>query len=174
MNAPEDPVLKARRKCVDPCMTFHRLSVMGQSLHQVYGHLVFSTKDRRNLIGSEIEAELYQYICGMIRDLGSKVIVINGMPDHLHIIFRASKSVSDVEFIKQVKGSSSKWLGDKVKDFRWQKGYGWFSVGAKDLDKAVAYVKGQKEHHKSLSFQDELRGILRTYDIDFDERYLWD
>lgn len=79
-----------------------------------------------------------------------------------------------MDFVRQVKGSSSKWMGDKVKGFAWQKGYGWFSVGAKDLDKAVVYVKGQKEHHEGVSFQDELRGILRVYGIEFDERYLWD
>lgn len=155
-------------------MVFHRLTIMGQSLHQVYGHLVFSTKDRRNLIKIEIEAELYKYIYGIIHDTGGKVIAINGMPDHVHIIFRASKSTSDIEFIRQVKGGSSKWLGTKIKDFGWQSGYGWFSVGAKDLDKAIAYVKGQKEHHKSLSFQDELRGILTAYKIPFEEKYIWD
>ncbi len=152
----------------------HTIHLMGQSLHQVYGHLVFSTKDRKNLIESEIESELHKYICGIILKIGSKVIAINGMPDHVHIIFRASKSVADKDFIMQVKGSSSKWLSDKIQGFKWQSGYGWFSVSAKDLDKAVAYVNNQKEHHEIVSFQDELRKILTAYNIPYDEKYLWD
>ncbi len=147
---------------------------MGQSLHQVYGHLVFSTKDRKNLITAEIETELYRYISGIIKSLNSQVIVINGMPDHIHIITRASKSVTDIKFMQEVKGSSSKWMSAKVADFKWQTGYGWFSVSPKDLDSAVTYVKNQKEHHKTKSFQDELRTILTAYKIPFDEKYLWD
>jgi REP element-mobilizing transposase RayT len=147
---------------------------MGQSLHQVYGHLVFSTKDRKNLIKDEIESELYKYICGIIQNFDGRVIAINGMPDHVHIIFRASKSITDKDFIMQLKGSSSKWMSSKVAEFKWQSGYGWFSVSAKDLDKAIAYVKNQKEHHKIVSFQDELRKILTAYSIPYDEKYLWD
>jgi len=147
---------------------------MGQSLHQVYGHLVFSTKDRRDLINADIEPDLYKYICGIIQNYDGRVLGINGMPDHVHIIFRASKSIADKDFIMQVKGSSSKWMSDKIQGFKWQSGYGWFSVSAKDLDKALSYVNNQKEHHKRVSFQDELRKILTRYNIPYDEKYLWD
>jgi REP element-mobilizing transposase RayT len=146
---------------------------MGQSLHQVYGHLVFSTKDRKNLIHAEVEPGLYKYICGIMHDLDSRVISINGMPEHVHILFRASKTVADVDFIRQIKGSSSKWMNEKVSGFNWQSGYGWFGVSARDLDKAVAYVENQKEHHKTVSFQDELRRILTVYKIPYNEKYLW-
>ncbi len=147
---------------------------MGQSLHQVYGHIVFSTKDRKSLIKAEIETELYRYISGIVKSLNGQVIAINGMPDHIHIVIRVSKSESDVKVIQDIKGSSSKWMGDKVKGFKWQSGYGWFSISPKDLDSAVAYVKRQKEHHKTTSFQDELRRILNTYRIPYEEKYLWD
>lgn len=96
------------------------------------------------------------------------------MPDHVHIIVRVSKSVTDMKFMQEVKGSSSKWMNDKIPEFKWQSGYGWFSVSPRDLDAAVQYVKNQKEHHKQTSFKDELRTILKTYNIPFDEKYLWD
>jgi REP element-mobilizing transposase RayT len=167
-------MLKAWRKWFDTIGVTFYPKIMGQSLHQVYGHIVFSTKDRKNLIISDIEPELYKYICGIIHDLDGRVISINGMPDHVHILFRASKKVADVDFIRQVKGSSSKWMNEKVKGSSWQSGYGWFGVSARDLDKAIAYVENQKEHHKTISFQDELRRILTVYKIPYDEQYLWD
>ncbi len=148
---------------------------MAQSLHQIYGHIVFSTKDRKELITNEFESDLYKYICGTVKNLNGFVLAINGMPDHLHIIFRASKHVTDIDFIKQIKAGSSKWISTKTnQDFQWQKGYGWFSVGAKDIQAAIQYVENQKEHHKVMSFQDELRKILTSYKIDYDEKYLWD
>jgi len=147
---------------------------MAQSLHQVYGHIVFSTKDRKNLINPQIETELYRYMSGIVKNLDSQVIVINGMPDHVHLIIRASKSVTDIKFMQELKGSSSRWMSDRVSGFKWQSGYGWFSVSPKDLDQAAGYVKGQKKHHETVSFQDELRSILKAYNIPYDEKYLWD
>ncbi len=148
---------------------------MPQSLHQVYGHIVFSTKDRLPLIDAEMEPRLHAYLAGIVRDLGGGAILINGMPDHLHLLIRTSKSVSDQDFMRQLKGSSSKWMTEQgVKSFAWQKGYGWFGVSAKDLPTARRYVENQKSHHSRISFQDEFRKFLTTYGIDFDERYLWD
>jgi putative transposase len=148
---------------------------MGQSLHQVYGHIIFSTKDRHPYINSTIEPNLFEYIGGIVRNLEGSIIAINGMPDHLHLIVRASKKVSDTEFMRRLKGSSSKWMSEQgIKGFQWQGGYGWFSVSAKDLDAAVTYVENQKAHHKTESFQDEVRKFLKAYGVEFDEKYLWD
>ena len=148
---------------------------MPQSLHQVYGHIVYSTKDRRPLIDGEMEPRLHSYLAGIVRDLGREAILIIGMPDHVHLLFRASKSVADQDFIRDLKGSSSKWMSEQgVKEFAWQKGYGWFSVSAKDLPVARRYVEEQKSHHAKVSFQDEFRKFLVKYKIGFDERYLWD
>lgn len=148
---------------------------MPQSLHQVYGHIVFSTKDRANLIHGEVEKELYAYIGGIVRDLGAAPIMINGMPDHVHLLIRASKKVADMDFIREVKSGSSRWMhGQAVDNFSWQAGYGWFGVAAKDLDVARRYVGNQKVHHEATSFQDELRKFLTQYEIEYDERYLWD
>lgn len=148
---------------------------MGQSLHQVYGHLVFSTKERRSFIHADIENKLYAYISGIIKNLGGNIIAINGMPDHIHIIVKSPKNTSDVEFIKQIKGGSSKWMNDNSpKPFQWQSGYAWFSISTKDLPAAIEYVAKQKEHHQKVSFKDELRKFLNSYNIEYDEEYLWD
>lgn len=85
---------------------------MPQSLHQVYGHIVFSIKDRENTITGDIEQKLYAYLGGIIRDLKGAPVLINGMPDHVHLLVRASKSITDIDFMRQLKGSSSKWLNE--------------------------------------------------------------
>ncbi len=127
------------------------------------------------MIHGEIEKELYSYLGGIIRDLEAVPVVINGMPDHVHLLIRASKKIADMEFLRQVKGSSSKWMSEQgVKGFKWQGGYGWFGVSAKDLSQARGYVEKQKEHHRTVTFKDEFRKFLVQYEIEFDERYVWD
>ena len=153
----------------------HRVIFMPQSLHQVYGHLVFSTKNRAPKIHAAIEKKLYAYICGILQNLDGSVIAINGMSDHIHILFRAAKNHTDIEVVQKIKGSSSKWVQEQGENnFQWQKGYAWFSVSAKNLDAAKQYVDSQKEHHAKVSFKDELLKILRASGVAFDEQYLWD
>ncbi len=148
---------------------------MGQSLHQSYTHLVFSTKDRQPLINGEIETELYAYLAGITRDLETTAIAINGMPDHVHLLLRTNKNIADAAFIKQLKGSSSKWMKEKgMSDFKWQGGYGWFSVSAQNLEQARGYLAKQKEHHKVVSFQDEFRSFLKKCEVEYDEKYVWE
>lgn len=118
---------------------------MPQSLHQTYAHLVFSTKNRAPLITAEIETELYNYLGGIVRNLKATPIAINGMPDHVHLIIQSSKHTADTEFIRQLKGSSSKWMTEKGSlNFAWQAGYGWFSLSHKDLPAAIGYVEKKK------------------------------
>ncbi|MGB0991018.1 MAG: IS200/IS605 family transposase [Akkermansiaceae bacterium] len=95
--------------------------------------------------------------------------------DHVHILLQTSKHIADTEFIRQLKGSSSRWMGEQGESkFQWQSGYGWFSVGAGDLDQARKYIENQKHHHKTMTYQDEFRKFLKQYGIDFDEKYVWD
>ena len=147
---------------------------MPQSLHQVYGHIVFSTKNRDPLITADLEPNLHAYLGGIVNNLGGVAVSINGMPDHVHVLLRCTKSVKDTDFLRQLKGSSSKWMNEQgAAKFQWQAGYGWFSVSANDLDAARQYVEGQKEHHRVLSFQEEYRAFLKQYHVDYDERYVW-
>ncbi|MFP4165580.1 MAG: IS200/IS605 family transposase [Opitutales bacterium] len=150
---------------------------MGQSLHVKYSHLIFSTKHREALISAELEPDLHAYLGGILNDLGARLLAIGGMPDHLHLIIRDSKTVADVRMIKELKGGSSNWINSTAETagkFAWQAGYGWFSVSPKDLDAARAYVAQQKAHHQKASFQDEYRKFLKQYGVEYDERYVWD
>ena len=150
---------------------------MPQSLHAKYSHLVFSTKNREALITGDLESRLFEYMGGIVRDMGAACVEINGMPDHIHLIIRDSKAVDDIKFIKELKGSSSRWVNESLDlpgRFSWQAGYGWFSVGPADVEQACAYVRRQKEHHAKVTFQDEFRRFLKQYEVEYDEQYVWD
>lgn len=150
---------------------------MGQSLHVKYSHLVFSTKNRASLISPDLEPRLHAYLGGIVRDHGARLLAVGGMPDHVHLIIRDSKSLTDIQMMKDLKGGSSRWVNESAGlpgRFAWQAGYGWFSVGPRGLEAARAYVDGQKAHHQKESFQDEYRRFLRQYEVDFDECYVWD
>ena len=129
------------------------------------------------MITAEIEPRLYEYMGGIIRDLGSVCLEINGMPDHVHVILRDSKTDDDVTLVKELKGSTSRWVNDTLglpTRFAWQAGYAWFSVGPSDVEEACCYVQRQKSHHQNVSFQDELRTFLAQYKVEYDENYVWD
>ncbi|MCC5839299.1 MAG: transposase [Opitutales bacterium] len=138
---------------------------------------MFSTKNRAPLISADFEPRLFAYLGGILRDHGARLLAIGGMPDHVHLIIRDSKSVTDIQMMKDLKGGSSKWVNESAfvaGGFAWQAGYGWFSVGPRGLEAACDYVHSQKAHHQRESFQDEFRKFLRQYGVDFDERYVWD
>ncbi len=147
---------------------------MPQSLHQAYAHIIFSTKERRPWIQPELETRLYEYQGGICNHLGASPIQINGMPDHVHLLIRTSKSIADTDFMQHLKGDSSHWLHQQGQQiFAWQSGYAWFSVAAKDLAIAQEYIIKQKSHHQTITFKDELRRFLEQYKVHHDERYLW-
>lgn len=150
---------------------------MSQSLAYNYIHLVFSTKYREHTILPEIEQKLYDYIAGICKNLESPALQIGGITDHIHILFVLSKKVSLVSFVEEVKKNSSKWIktqGANYQNFYWQGGYGAFSVSPKKADIVKRYIANQKEHHKKKTFQNEYITFLKQYNVDYDERYVWD
>jgi REP element-mobilizing transposase RayT len=150
---------------------------MPQSLHSNFAHLVFSTKNREPLISGDVASRIYAYMAGIVNDKRAAVMAINGMPDHVHLLIKSSKTVSDADFMKELKGGSSTWINEQrivPGRFKWQAGYGWFSVSPKDIGQVKAYIEKQAEHHKKRSFQEEYRKFLETYQIEYDERYVWD
>lgn len=113
----------------------------------------------------------------MARERGADVLAINGTPDHLHILIRSSENMPAANFMKELKGGSSKWINENNTvhgKFKWQAGYGWFSISPKDTDQVVDYIENQQQHHETVSFQAELRKFLTAYQIEYDERYVWD
>jgi len=150
---------------------------MPQSLAAVYVHLIFSTKNRQLLLLPTIEEELRQYHAGVLRNLDSPLICSNGTIDHVHILLRLGRKVSLAEVVEEVKKSSSKWIktkGPEFSDFFWQSGYGAFSIGQSGIAEVQRYIANQKEHHRKKTFQEEFRAFLAKYQIEYDERYVWD
>jgi putative transposase len=151
---------------------------MAQSLSKVLLHIVFSTKERRPFLrDDQLRGELHQYMGGILSHLDCQPLLIGGVEDHVHMLSTLARTGTIAEVIKEVKRGSSVWVKQKasdLQDFSWQNGYGVFSLGFSQLPAARDYVERQAEHHKKVSFQDEFRAFLKRYEIDYDERYVWD
>ena len=150
---------------------------MGQSLVQNYIHIVFSTKHRQPFILPPAEEELHAYLGGICNRLECQSIKVGGYTDHIHILCKLSKKIALMKLVEEVKSHSSKWIKTKGEDchnFYWQDGYGAFSVNPSEVSRVVAYITNQHKHHSSKAFQDEYRAFLKKYDVEYDERYVWD
>ncbi len=150
---------------------------MPQSLASLLVHLVYSTKNREPFITPDIESELYAYQASLFQAQGCPALIINGMADHVHALFRLSRTRALCDVVEDVKRYSSKWLktkGPLQAAFQWQTGYGAFSLGESSIEAATTYIANQKEHHRGRTYQEELRRFLRRYKIEYDERYVWD
>jgi putative transposase len=150
---------------------------MGQSLSQMYIHLVTGTKFRQPLIRPEIEDGLHAYMAGILKNFDSPAIKINSALDHSHILFRLSKNYALAKVVENVKKESSKWMKDEgyTKDFKWQIGYGAFSVSGSKLEVVKRYIEKQKQHHKIKTFKDEIEEFVKQYDvIEYDAKYFWE
>jgi putative transposase len=150
---------------------------MGQSLVKNYVHIVFSTKYRQPLIHPSVEAELHSYLGGICNKLECHVIKVGGYTDHIHILCMLSKKISLMKLLEELKSHSSKWIktkGSAYANFYWQDGYGAFSVNPSQVDTVVAYIDRQFEHHSKKTFQDEYRSFLKKYNVEYDEKYVWE
>jgi REP element-mobilizing transposase RayT len=144
-------------------------------LSNILVHLVFSTKNRRPLIGPDVEDELWRYLAATCTAHGCHAHRVGGTVDHVHILCGLARTVPVSKLLEEVKTSSSKWMKTKgVGEFGWQNGYGAFSIGQSQLDDVAGYIAGQKMHHQSSTFQEEYRKFLAKYLVQYDERYVWD
>jgi putative transposase len=147
---------------------------MSQSLSQIYLHLIFSTKDRLPFLKTkQLRTEMFSYLAGTCRNLDSPALQVGGMPDHVHILCRLAKTITIADLVRELKRESSKWAKDHIPDFAWQKGYGAFSLSPAHVKPADKYILGQEAHHRTVTFQDELRKLCRKYGLELDERYVW-
>lgn len=150
---------------------------MADTFTQIYIQIVFAVNGRLNLIKEEFREELYKYITGIVRNSGDKLIVINGMPDHVHILIGLKPVTALAELVRDIKSDSSTFINRKrlVRGkFSWQGGYGAFSYGHSQLDTIVRYIQNQERHHRRRSFRDEYLSLLRKFDVSFDEKYLFE
>jgi REP element-mobilizing transposase RayT len=150
---------------------------MAQTIFDMIVHVVFSTKNRLKLIDPEIENELFAYIGGITNALNSKLVCANGISDHIHLLISLNKNILVPDLIGKIKRDSSKWIktkSPKYSKFGWQDGYAAFSVGHTQIETVKKYIGNQKDHHKQSLFEDEMRTFFHKYEIDYDEKYIWD
>src|ERR1043165_61872 len=150
---------------------------MPQSLAKILIHLVYSTKNRDRVLTETVRDELHRYTAGILRELGSPALLVNSVEDHIHIVLSLSRTRSISEIVEEVKTGTSKWIktkGSEFSNFHWQGGYGASSVSQSNLDEVLKYVANQPEHHRRKTFQEEFRELLKRYQIEYDERYVWD
>ena len=149
---------------------------MAQTLVKLYVHLIFSTKNRADMILPAIENELFSYIGGIGNNNDSKLIAAGGTKNHIHLLVSMSKNIKLSVLVGDIKRDSSKWIktkGDLYHAFQWQDGYGAFSVGYTQIEAVKKYISNQKTHHARVNFEDEFRYFLDKYKVDYDERYVW-
>jgi putative transposase len=150
---------------------------MPNTYTQLYIQIVFTVKGRQNLISEMHREELQKFITGIVSNRNQKMLAIYAMPDHIHILigFKPNMSISDL--VRDIKAGSSKFINDSKwinGKFNWQEGFGAFSYSKNHLDNVVKYIMNQKEHHNKKSFKEEYLQFLKEFEVDFDERYLFE
>ena len=150
---------------------------MANTYSQILIHVVFTVKGRANLIDKKWRSELHKYISEIITSKGQKSIIVNGVGDHIHCFIGLKPSMCLSDLIREVKNNSSKFINEKqlVKGkFPWQEGFGAFSYATSEVRKVYNYILNQEEHHKKSNFKKEYLTLLDKYEIDYDDRYLFD
>jgi len=147
---------------------------MANTYSQIYIQFVFSVKYRDAVIMAVWKDELYKYITGIVKNNGHLMIIINGMPDHVHILIGLNPKQSISTLLQYIKGSSSKWINERkfVKGkFEWQEGYGAFSYSQSQIKDVVAYIETQEDHHKKKSFKQEYIDLLEKFEVKYEEKF---
>lgn len=149
---------------------------MANTYSQIHIQVVFAVQDRTCLVSHAWREELFRYITGIIQNHGHKVLAINGMSEHIHILIgmRPTQALSDL--MQDVKGDSSRWINEKKfvpGKFSWQEGYGAFSYGKSQVDKVIDYIRDQEIHHRKKTFQEEYIEFLEKFEVPYDERYIF-
>jgi REP element-mobilizing transposase RayT len=150
---------------------------MAQSLAKVYLHAVFSTKNREPLLLDDWRDELFRVLGGTANNLGCQSLIVGGTADHVHMLFQLGRTITIADAVGKIKSTSSLWVNQNhpiSTPFHWQAGYAAFSVSQSNVKAVREYIRNQLAHHAKQSFQDELREWLRRYEIEWDERYVWD
>ena len=149
---------------------------MAHSYTSILIHYVFSTKNREKIMTVELQERLWPYMGGIARENNMKALAIGGIEDHVHLLISLPSTLSIAKAIQLIKGGSSKWVHDtfpNYNNFKWQEGYGAFSVSISRTKDLIIYINMQKEHHYKKSFQEEYVSFLEEHVIDYDKRYVW-
>jgi Transposase and inactivated derivatives len=150
---------------------------MANTYTQLYVHIVFAVKGRENLIAARWKEELHKYISGIIANKNQKLMIINGMYDHIHLLIGQKPDSNLSDLIRDIKANSSKFINEKkwvAGKFEWQTGFGAFTVGQSQIERVVNYIQNQEEHHRKKNFREEYIDFLTAYNIDFKTDYIFD
>ena len=149
---------------------------MANTYHQHYVQAVFAVKYRKAVLQPVWKSQMFAVIGNLINETGCKTIIVNGMQDHVHCFFGLKPSLAMSEVMETVKSKSSKWMNESRilnHRFQWQTGYGSFSYSRSHVDSVYRYINNQEQHHKNMTFREEYIKMLRSFEIDFDERYIF-
>ncbi|KAA0227960.1 IS200/IS605 family transposase [candidate division KSB1 bacterium] len=150
---------------------------MANTYTQIYVHVVFTVQGRHNLIRKENKEELHKYLTGIIQNKGQKLIAINSMLDHVHIFIGMKPSIALSDLIRDVKNNSSNFINEKRwirGKFNWQKGFGAFSYAHSQIDAVAKYILNQEKHHAKKTFKEEYVEMLKNFNVEYDEKYLFE
>jgi putative transposase len=150
--------------------------IMAHTYVRLIIHAVFSTSDSLPYLVEDRRNDVFSYMGGILREIRCDSLAINGIEDHVHIVFRMPGTLAVAEIMQLVKGNSSKWIHEKrvlKRAFEWQRGYAAFSVSQSNVNRVLQYVANQSIHHRKISFQEEIRELLMRHGIEYDEKYLW-
>lgn len=151
--------------------------MMANTYTQIYIQIVFAVKGRQNLIAKENREELHKFITGIVTNRGQKLFAVFAMPDHIHILVSIGPTILISDLVRDIKAGSSKFINDKKwinGKFNWQECYGAFSYSKSSVDSVVKYILNQEEHHKKKKFKDEYLDLLEKFEIEYDQKYLFD
>ena len=150
---------------------------MANTYTQITIHIVFAVKNRENIIRKSYREELYKYITGIIKNKNQKLLSINGVSDHIHILIGLNPSMAISNIVRDIKNNSSRFINEKkwvLGKFQWQEGYGAFSYSRSQRPEIIAYIENQENHHKRTTFEEEYLKILKKFDVEFDEKYVFE
>jgi putative transposase len=147
-----------------------------QSLANLLTHLIFSTRNRNPLlVDKDLRQRTHAYLAAVLKDIQCPALIVGGVANHVHILCQLAKTQSISDMMEHLKASSSKWLKTQgIRTFSWQRGYGAFSVSQSHVDAVISYIENQEEHHRTITFEEEFRLILKRYRVAFDKRHVWD
>lgn len=150
---------------------------MANTYTQIYIQVVFAVSGRQSLLSTDKKEELHKYVTGIITNQGQKLITINSMPDHVHILLGMKSDIALSALVREIKASSSKFINERgwlKGKFSWQEGFGAFSYGHSQLETVIRYIQSQEQHHRRRSFKDEYLALLEKFSIDFEQKYVFD
>ena len=150
---------------------------MGHRFTSLLTHLIFSTKDRFPHLDRDLAPECHAYLAGIIENCGGKSIIVGGYADHVHLLLDLPATQSVADFVRKLKSNSSKWIHEKWahrSKFNWQSGYAAFAVSCSARDRVISYIERQEQHHRTVTYQEEVCRFLKQHGLAPDERHMWE